>query len=54
VKLFRLWGSFLTGDESGDRGQDGVEMLASAAVAREGPAVLRVADAVLDADPLGE
>ena len=46
------WGSFLTGDQSGDRGKDRVEMLASAEVARQGPPVLQVADAVLHADPL--
>src|SRR3712207_5688216 len=47
------WGSFLTGDQSGDRGKDRVEMLTSAEVARQSPPVLQVADAVLRADPLG-
>jgi hypothetical protein len=47
------WGSFLTGDQAGDRGKDRVEMLASAEVARQGPPVLQVADAVLRADALG-
>src|SRR5215218_9888785 len=57
-KRFRLaepvgsWGSFLTGDQSGDRGKDRVQVLASAEVARQGPPVLQVADAVLDTDPL--
>jgi hypothetical protein len=46
------WGSFLTGDQSGDRGKDLVEMLASTEVARQGPPVLQMADAVLHADPL--
>jgi hypothetical protein len=53
VKRFGSWGSFLAGDQSGDRTQDGVEVFASAEVTREGPPVLQVADAVLDADPLG-
>jgi hypothetical protein len=49
--VFRSWGSFLTGDESGDRTQDdGVEVFASAEVTGQGPPVLQVADAVLDAD----
>jgi hypothetical protein len=46
------WGSFLTGDQAGDRGRDRVEMLASAEVARQGAPVLQVADAVLRADSL--
>jgi hypothetical protein len=46
------WGSFLAAEQSGDRTQDGVEMLASAQVPREGPPVLQVADAVLHTDPL--
>jgi hypothetical protein len=50
--VFRSWGSFLTGDESGDRTQDGVEMLASAEVAGQGAPVLQVADAMLHADSL--
>jgi hypothetical protein len=54
VERFGSGGSFLTGDQSGDRGKDFVEMLASAEVARQGPTLLQVADAVLDADPLGE
>jgi hypothetical protein len=45
-------GSFLAGDQSGDRGQDRVEVLASAEVTGQDPPVLQVADAVLDADPL--
>jgi hypothetical protein len=52
VERFRSWGSFLAGDQSGDRTQDRVEVLASAEVTRQGPPVLQVADAVLDADPL--
>ena len=35
-----------------DRGQDRVQVFASTEVARQGPPVLQVADAVLDADPL--
>jgi hypothetical protein len=50
VRVVGSWGSFLAGDQSGDRTQDGVEVLASAEVTREGPPVLQVADAVLDAD----
>jgi hypothetical protein len=46
------WGSFLTGDQSGDRQQDCVEVFASAEVTREGAPVPQVADAVLDADSL--
>jgi hypothetical protein len=46
------WDSFLAGDQSGDRGKDRVEMLASAEVARQGAPVLQVADAVLRADSL--
>ncbi|HST97667.1 MAG TPA: hypothetical protein VLJ85_08460, partial [Geodermatophilus sp.] len=52
VELVRSWGLLLAGDQSGDRGEDRVEMLPSAEVARQGPPVLQVADAVLDADPL--
>jgi hypothetical protein len=48
--LIRSWGSLLAGDQSGDRTQDGVEVVASAEVTREGAPVLQVADAVLDAD----
>ena len=43
---------FLAGDQSGDRAQDGVEVLASAEVSGQGSPVLQVADAVLDANPL--
>jgi hypothetical protein len=50
VERFRSWGSFLAGDQSGDRGQDGIEVLASAEASGEGSPVLQVADAVLDAD----
>jgi hypothetical protein len=32
VKLIRSWGPFLAGDQAGDRGQDRVEVLASAEV----------------------
>jgi hypothetical protein len=53
VKLVGSWGSFLAGDQSGDRGQDGVQVFASAEVASQGSPVLQVADAVLDADSLG-
>jgi hypothetical protein len=42
----------LAGDQSGDRAQDHVEVLASAEVTRHGPPVLQVADAVLDTDAL--
>src|SRR3954447_26818855 len=41
------WGSFVTKDQSGDRGKDRVEMLASADVGRQGPPILQVAYAVL-------
>ncbi len=34
VRLIRSWGSFLAGDQPGDRGQHRVEMLASAEVTR--------------------
>ncbi len=44
--------SFLFGDQSGHRVQHRVEMLAAAEVTGRGSPVLRVADAVLDADPL--
>ncbi|WP_244274400.1 hypothetical protein [Geodermatophilus obscurus] len=53
AKLVRSWCSFLAGDQPGDRGPDGVEVLASAEVPGQGSPVLRVADAVLDADPRG-
>ncbi len=53
MEQVRSWGSFLAGDQSGDGAQDGVEMLASAEVTGQGPSVLQVADAALDADPLG-
>jgi hypothetical protein len=52
VELVGSWGSFLSGDQSGDRTQNGAEVFASAEVTREGSPVLQVADAVLDADPL--
>jgi hypothetical protein len=52
VELVTSWGSFLAGDQSGDGRQHRVEVLASAEVSRQGPPVLQVADAVLDADPL--
>ncbi len=52
VEPGRSWGSFLTGDQSGDGAQHGVEMVASAEVSGQGPPVLQVADAVLHADPL--
>jgi hypothetical protein len=52
VKLVRSWGSFLAGDQSGDRGHDRVEVLTSVEVTRQGPPVLQVADPVPDADPL--
>jgi hypothetical protein len=42
----------LAGGQSGDRPQNGVEMLASAEVTGQGPPGLQVADAVLHADPL--
>ena len=51
VKLARSEGSFLAGDQSGDRTQHRVEVLPAAEVPRQGPPVLQVADAVLDADP---
>src|SRR3954454_20665514 len=50
--MFRSEASFLMADQSGDRTQDGVEMLASTEVARQGPPVLQMADAVLRADSL--
>ena len=53
MKLGRSWGSFLAEDQSGDRTQDGVEVFASAEVTGQSPPVPQVADAVLDADPLG-
>ena len=40
VKLIRSWGSFLAGDQSGDCGQDGVEVVASAEVSGQGSPVL--------------
>jgi hypothetical protein len=33
VERFGSWGSFLAGDQAGDRGQDGVEVISSAEVA---------------------
>jgi hypothetical protein len=48
----QVGGSFLAGAQSGDRGQHRVEVLPSAEVPGQGPPGLRVADAVLDADPL--
>ena len=53
MNLGRSWGSFLAGDQCGDRGQHRAQVFASAEMARQGPPVLQVADAVLDADPLG-
>jgi hypothetical protein len=53
VKLVRSWCSFLAGDQSGDRGQHRLEVLASAEVPGQGAPVLQMADAVLDADALG-
>jgi len=52
VKLARSEGSLLAGEQSGDRTQHRVEVLPAAEVPRQGPPVLQVADAVLDADPL--
>jgi hypothetical protein len=52
VELVGSWGSFLDGDQSGDRGQHRLQVLSSAEVTREGSPVLQVAEAVLDADPL--
>src|SRR3712207_4034158 len=52
-KLIRAWGSFLAGDQPGGGAQHGVGVVASAEVPGQGPPVLQVADAVLDADPLG-
>jgi hypothetical protein len=52
VERFGSWGSFLAGDQSGDRGQHRVEMFASAEMAREGSPGLQVADAVLDVESL--
>jgi len=53
VKLVWSWDSFLAGDQSGDGTQDGVEVVASTEMPGQGPPVLQVADAVLDADPPG-
>jgi hypothetical protein len=53
VKLIGSWGAFLAGDQSGDRGQDGVEVLASAEGTGQVQPGLQVADAVLHTDPLG-
>src|SRR3712207_9176751 len=52
-KLTGSWGSFLAGNQSGDRGQHRVQVLASAEVSGQGSPVLQVADAVLDADAPG-
>ena len=49
--LVGSWGAFLAGDQSGDRGQHRVEVLAPPEVPGQGPPVLQVADAVLHADP---
>ena len=51
VKVVESGGSFLAGDQSGDRAQDRVQVLASAQVMRQGPPVPQVADAMLHADP---
>jgi len=50
AELVTSWGSFLAGDQSGNRAQDGVEVLASAERTGQGSQVGQVADAVLDAD----
>ncbi len=52
MQLVRSWGSFLAGDQSGDRGQDRVQVLASAEMTGQGSPVLQVADAVLDVESL--
>jgi hypothetical protein len=54
VERFGSWGSFLAGDQPGDRGQDRVQVLASAKVTGQGSLVLQVADAVLHGDALDE
>jgi hypothetical protein len=51
--LVASWGLLLAGDQYGQGAQHGVEVVASAEVTGQGPPVLQVADAVLDADPLG-
>ena len=53
MELIRSWSSFLAGDQSGDRGQHRLEVVALAEVTQVGPPITQVADAVLDADPLG-
>jgi len=53
VERSEPWGSLLAGDPAGRGAQDGVEVVTSAEVARQGPPVLQMADAVLHADPLG-
>src|SRR3712207_4783314 len=45
-------GAGLAGDQSGDRGEHRLQVLASAEVPGQGSPVLQVADAVLHADPL--
>jgi hypothetical protein len=51
VKLARSEGSFLAEDQSGGHTQHRIEVLPAAEVPIQGPPVLQVADAVLDADP---
>jgi hypothetical protein len=51
VVLFGSWGSFLAGEQPGDREQERVQVLASAEVAGQGPPVGQVPDAVPDAEP---
>jgi len=53
VELGRSEGSFLAADQSGDRWQDCVQVLASAEVSGQSSPVLQVADSVLDVDALG-
>ncbi len=50
VELFGSWGSFLTGDQSCDRRQHRVEVLASAGATRKSPPVLLLLDAVFNAE----
>jgi len=52
AELVGSWGSFLARDQSGDRAQHRLQVLASAEVSRQGSPVLQVADAVLDAESL--
>jgi hypothetical protein len=41
VQLIRSWGSFLAGDQAGDRGQDRVQVFASAEVSGQARQVFR-------------